>query len=258
MATAETYARAVWDTARRGEALPVAVARAISGKDDAKAAGGAWRAKPAAMRVFNLVARLNNENLKLSEIGLALVDQSDPDGQKRARRQAVLSVASYLKILKDHNGNTLPAQSAVATIFEFQYDVSTSAAKEAAAIFAESVKYAGLIDGNGNIKIDTSEVPAELEPQTSTASPSPKAPKAARPDPDAVLMPRTPAASPSGTGDESQNHSGAILAAPPARLVSGATTPVEVAVTIDMSKWDVADVLSVLNVLGYGDEPSGE
>lgn len=102
----ETYARADWDAARRDEALPVAVARAVSGKDDAKAAGGAWRAKPAATRVFNLVAWLNSENLKLSEIGLALVDRSDPDGQKRARRQAVLSVASYLKILKDHNGTS--------------------------------------------------------------------------------------------------------------------------------------------------------
>jgi hypothetical protein len=241
---AESYAKAVWDTAKRSEAMPVIVARAITGKANAKAEGGAWREKPAAMRVYSLLARLNNGNLKLSPIGLALVDGSNPEGQKHARRQAVLGVASYLQLLTDHNGSPLPSENTVATTFEFQYEVPPASAKEAAVIFAESVKYAGLLDSNGNIQIDSSEVPDELEPETSTMPKAPKAPKLAgetASTPPATVTPPQPVAPSVGQ---------TTFDAPPPPAAGAA---VGVNVTIDMSKWQADDVLSVLKVLGYGD-----
>lgn len=244
LATAESYARSLWNTARRAEAIPIAVARAISGKPDAKAEGGAWRTKAASLRVFNLVARLSNENLKLSEIGLALVDESNPDGQKQARRQAILSVPVYLKLLTDHNGNPLPAESTVATTFEFQYDLATAAAKEAAGVFAASVTHAGLIDANGNIQIDTSEVPSELQPETSTMAKPAKTTKSTKTTAETTpseLVPHTP-----------ENEQTNFNAPPPRNAAGGSAAPVGVNVTIDMSKWQADDVLSVLKVLGYG------
>lgn len=253
--TAESYAKAVWDTAKRSEALPVVVARAITGKDDAKAEGGAWREKPAAMRVFNLLAKLSNGNLKLSPIGLALQDGSNPEGQRLARRQAVLGVAAYLRILTDHNGNPLPAEKTVADIFEFTYEVPPASAKEAATVFAESVKYAGLLDADGNITIDPSEAPDELEPEVSTSPRAPRAPKAPKPEQQAPVqtggapaaeVPATPNTPPAPT----------TLTPPPANPAPNASVGVNV--TIDMSKWEAKDVLSVLNVLGYGDKPSGD
>ena len=241
---AESYARAVWDTAKRSEAMPVAVARAITGKADAKAEGGAWREKPAAMRVYSLVARLNNGNLKLSPIGLALVDGSNPEGQKHARRQAALGVTAYLQILTDHNGSPLPSESTVATTFEFQYEVPPASAKEAARIFAESVKYAGLLDSDGNIRIDVSEAPDELEPESSTTPKAPRAPKAS-----GVATPPLP--TPPKTPVDSVAQSG-LNAPPPPAHAQGSSPLVGVNVTIDMSKWQAEDVLSVLKVLGYG------
>ncbi len=254
--TAESYAKAVWDTAKRGEAFPIVVARAITGKDDAKAEGGAWREKPAAMRVFNLLAKLSNGNLKLSPIGLALQDGSNPEGQRLARRQAVLGVAAYLRILTDHKGNPLPAEKTVADIFEFTYEVPPASAKEAAAVFAESVKYAGLLDAHGNIAIDTSEVPDELEPEASTTTRAPRAPKAPKPEQQAPAQPGdAPAAEVPATPNTPPAPT-TITPPPPANPAPNA--PVGVNVTIDMSKWEAKDVLSVLNVLGYGDKPSGE
>lgn len=227
--------------------MPVAVARAISGKPDAKAEGGAWRTKAASLRVFNLVARLNNENLKLSGVGLALVDESNPDSQKQARRQAVLSVPSYLKILTDHNGNPLPTESTVATTFEYQYELSTAASKEAAGVFAASVTYAGLIDADGNIQIDATEVPAQLEPETSS---TPKAAKTAKSGGVATAVPATPAPADPAAGSPTTFHS------LPSAARSGSVQPVGVSVTIDMSKWEANDVLRVLDALGY-EAPSG-
>jgi len=260
--TAETYAKAVWDTAKRGEQIPVVVARAITGKADAKAEGGAWREKPAAMRVYNLLAKLNNGNLKLSPIGLALQDGSNPDGQKHARRQAVLGVGAYLKILTDHNGSPLPAEQTVADIFESTYEVPPASAKEAAAIFAESVKYAGLLDSDGNISIDASEAPEELEPETSTIPRAPrkaKTPKdsagatAAESAPESTTLAEVPRVIPPVTPPPV-----ATFDAPSPATPAPAATPVGVNVTIDMSKWNADDVLSVLKVLGYGDKPDGD
>jgi hypothetical protein len=247
---AESYAKAVWDTAKRSEAMPVIVARAITGKADAKAEGGAWREKPAAMRVYSLLARLNNGNLKLSPIGLALVDGSNPEGQKHARRQAVLGVTSYLQLLTDHNGSPLPSESTVATTFEFQYEVPPASAKEAAVIFAESVKYAGLLDSNGNIQIDPSEVPDELEPEASTM---PKAPKPTKPAGEAGAVPAAiTVTTPAPVAPVAPGVGQTTFNAPPPPA-AGTPAAVGVNVTIDMSKWQADDVLSVLKVLGYGD-----
>ena len=243
LATTETYARAIWTTAHRGEALPAAVARAISGKADSKAVGGAWRAKPAALRVFGLVARLNSENLKLSEIGLALVDESNPAGQAHARRQAVLGVSSYQRILADHNGHPLPSEDTIATTFEYQYEVPVAAAKEVAKVFVESVKYAGLLGSDGSIKIDETEVPEIPEPEKSTLPKPPKptvAPKAGTLHTSKVAPAR----------QDSPPLTNFVAPRPPG---SDASTPVDVTVNIDMSKWEAKDVLSVLKVLGYGD-----
>ena len=108
----------------------------------------------------------------------------------------------------------------------------------------------------GNIVIDTSEVPTELQPEASTIPKAARAPRVQRAEQQApAQVGSTPAAAAPATPNIPSVPT-TLTPPPPAAPTSSA--PVGVNVTIDMSKWEAKDVLSVLNVLGYGEKSSSE
>lgn len=258
LATAESYARGVWTAARAGEAVPVAVARAISGKDSTKASGGAWRTKITALRVFSLVERLKSENLKLSSIGLGIVNQADADKQREARRDAVMSVDSYAQILNNSNGHELPGSNSIAGTFEYEYSLATDDAKAATTAFLESVKHAELVDDAGVVHLDGSYVAPAVEEvdddedvpdgsETRDETPNGEDARGA-----AQEDLSTPAPAGSTAPDQQKiGHQGQSRPQVPRVLTQ--PSGVDLNVTLDMSDWAVDDVIAVLRILGYGE-----
>jgi hypothetical protein len=251
LAVAEGYARGVWNAARAGDAVPVAVARAISGKDTTRASGGAWRQKVVALRVFHLVEKLTNDNLKLSLSGLGVVNQADVGKQRAARRDAVMSVESYAQILNNSDGHELPGANSIAGIFEYDYSLSAEDAKLATSAFLESVSHAELVGTSGVVHIDKSYAPPQVEQDEADTD--------VVGDPNVEVDPGEGEGSLHPTTEE-------VRVEPPAPLASGAgqsQTPtrgvvtdrpaVELNVTLDMSDWDVDDVTKVLQLLGFGE-----
>jgi hypothetical protein len=258
LATAESYARGVWTAARAGEAVPVAVARAISGRDSTKASGGAWRTKITALRVFSLVERLKSENLKLSSIGLGVVNQADADKQREARRDAVMSVDSYAQILNNSNGHELPGSNSIAGTFEYEYSLATDDAKTATTAFLESVKHAELVDDAGVVHLDGSYVaPAAEEqdgdkdaPEGSETGNQTLNGEAAAGDAHEDVSTRAPVGS---TAADKQTIDHQSQSRPHVPLVVTQPSGVDLNVTLDMSDWAVDDVIAVLRILGYGE-----
>jgi len=236
LVVAETYARGVWEAARQGTAPPISVARAISGRDDVLASGGGWRAKVAALRVFHLMDKHEGQ-MKLSEIGLAVVNTGDTQNQCDGRRRALLGVEPYATVLRQSNGHPLPTSGSLAGRFEFDYSLATEDAKVAAEAFIESVKHAGMLDADGRVVME-GVPPASPEPPieekdtrdieiTSYANrPEAETPKNELPRFAAFELPLQP------------------------RVTRG-TGSVEIAVTINMTKWPIEDILTVLDVFGY-------
>jgi hypothetical protein len=236
LATAESYARAVWDTAKRNEAAPVAVARTITGKADAKAEGGAWRTKVAALRAFHLVEKVKSDNLKLSDLGLAVVNASDPQAQLEGRRQAIFGVEAYRKILDGMGGHPLPAAPALSGIFEFEYELPAVAGVEATTVLIESLKHAQMLTPDGIFQVDAGVAapPAFDIADVPERNPSLEAPEGEL-----------------GQQREVQQEQRADPPAPLNGAQSVVAAAASVNVTIDMSQWSIGDVLSVLRALGY-------
>lgn len=236
LAVAETYAGGVWEAARLGAAPQVSVARAISGKDDATASGGNWRAKVAALRIFHLIETPGGQ-MKLSEIGLSVVNSADPHKQREARRRAVLAVEPYAAVLQQSAGHPLPPAASLAGRFEFDYGLSKDDAKIAADAFIASAKHAEILDAAGVVSVG-GELPA---PPDGDPNDEVRTTEASGTD----EVPAADAAPVVANAD--------VLAAQPIRPpVVGGAGSVEIAVTINMTKWPVEDVLTVLDVFGYG------
>jgi hypothetical protein len=244
LATAEIYAEGVWAAARLGTAPPLSVARAISGKDDVSASGGRWRAKVTAMRVFHLIEK-SEDHMKLSELGLAVINKSDPANQRDGRRRAVLGVEPYAKVLRQSDGTALPDLGVLAGRFEYDYALSPEDATSTAAYFIESVKHAELIDEEGFVRInggpasviDDSRVDDPQKPEVPSMTPLAPGGEIEAPQP-------TPPLTPQPANDAMSAHQG-----------KGA---VAIDVTINMSKWPVENILTVLNVFGYSSKNAND
>lgn len=248
--TIEVSVKAIWQVARRGEAAPVTVARAITGKDDAKASGGAWQKRVAALRAFNVIER--GPVFKLSPIGIAIANAADVEGHAKGLREAVLSIPAYQKFLERADGGDLPPITLLASDIEFEYELSNADAVSAANAFVQSARYAGLVDDAGHVSLsgvsvplDPSEVEGELgdEPDlegvTELAGPVVDDAGAAPFVPEVQPPARSPIVG---------------ISAPVGQVASG--PPAIVKVRIDMTEWDANDVVKVLKVLGYAEDSS--
>ncbi|MEW1991220.1 hypothetical protein [Microbacterium sp. NPDC078849] len=250
--TIEASVNAIWQVARRGEAAPVTVARAITGKQDAKASGGAWQKRVAALRAFNVIER--GSAFKLSPIGIAIANSADVERHTKGLREAVLSIPAYQKFLERADGGELPPIALLASDIEFEYELSNADAVTAANAFVQSARYAGLVDADGHVSLagvsvpaDGAEVDPDAEPDDDTEVESAAAP-AGQPAPVAAPAPSVPEIQPPAQPVT------VSIPAPAALAVGG--SPVTVKVRIDMTEWAADDAVKVLNALGYGEDAS--
>jgi hypothetical protein len=242
LATIDSQAQKIWAAARRGEIAPVLVARALTGKDDSKASGGTWATRIGALRLYNVVEKGSGNNFKLTNLGIALSNTADSEGHARALKDAILGVPAYARVLGRYDGGSLPDVGIIASDYEYTYELSKSDAAAAAKLFVESAKYAALVSEEGAVNLGGLVAPSREEdlPLASTENAGPP-----------TVAPPTPSAqSPAAPAVPSTIHVPAAHATPGSPSPLG-TAPVAITVKLDMSEWDVKDVLSVLSALGY-------
>jgi hypothetical protein len=252
--TVDGYAQKIWEAARLGDALPVTVARALTGDLKSPASGGAYKTRIATLRRFGVIETLKNGNFKLTELGIALAKTGDPDGHAAALIGAMRSVPAYLQILERYDGGELSV-AAIATHFEFEYAMSGVDAAAATELFIESARYARLVDAEGNVSLVATASPSVRVEDTQVDEDSGEdadigsddelvreyevefqAPyEGTPPDPSDVLGFNPPQYTPG----------------PRALTTSVASSPVALNVKLDMTGWEVEDVLRVLAALGY-------
>lgn len=248
--TIEASVNAIWQVARRGEAAPVTVARAITGKQDAKASGGAWQKRVAALRAFNVIER--GSAFKLSPIGIAIANSADVEGHARGLREAVLSIPAYQKFLERADGGELPATPLLASDIEFEYELSNADAVTAANAFVQSARYAGLVDAEGRVSLGGVSIPTGVPASEGESDEDSEIEGSVEPAPQAA-----PAAGPAPSDLETQPPAQPVTVNLPAQGVgTAAGSPVTVKVRIDMTEWAANDAVKVLNALGYGEDTS--
>jgi hypothetical protein len=256
--TIDGYAQKIWEAARLGDALPVTVARALTGDNKSPASGGAYKTRIATLRRFGIIETLKNGNFKLTSLGIAMAKVGDPEGHAAALVSAMRSVPAYLQILERYDGGELSAV-AIATHFEFEYAMSGIDATSTTELFIGSARYARLIDEEGNVSlgapspaspsVEDTEIVDESDLDTDIVSE------------EDVLREHEAEFEPPAD-DASLTSSGALKFTPPletprtpTQLASIASSPVALNLKLDMSAWAVDDVLRVLAALGYEGAP---
>lgn len=149
---AEQLALELWNLARKGEAAREALAKKLG----ASATSSAFKKKIALLGYYGL-ASYKAGKLKLTTLGLDLVQTVDAKRQQEARRRAVLTDGHFAKILHDSDGEELPSEEALSSIFHFEHSLNEKSAQQAARALIDSIHHAGLIDDEGRVHLTRHE-----------------------------------------------------------------------------------------------------
>lgn len=248
--TIDGQAQKIWAAARRQTVPAVTIARALTGKNDSKASGGAYRARIAALRVFKVVDAVKGGQFKLTDLGVALANVGDADAHASALKAAMQGVSAYAQILERYEEGGIPGPGPIATQFEFEYELSGTDAALAADLFIESAKYAGLMDDDGIVNLegapprrdeDDADEDDEDDLDTDTADDT---------NTDTDEAEETPADDYTGFTPPPADVTRQQTPLPPAPVVTG-VPGVGLNVKLDMSAWPVDDVIRVLAALGF-------
>jgi len=255
LATIDGYAQKIWNAARRAEVPAVTVARALTGKQDSPASGGAYNDNIAALRLFKVVESVKGGRLKLTELGVALANNADEPRHLVALREALEGVPAYAEIFTTYGDGDFPGVGPIATNFEFNYELSAKAAATAADLFVKGAKYAGLLDeSESHLAVATVPVAPDRDDDVASRQGGGDS------DEDGSAGPTV-----DHTAGAGVTATDALLGTPPildtlreegqqggSRSTQDRTTPTALTIHIDMSKWVADDAIAVLKALGFG------
>lgn len=238
--SAEDAATKLWGVARLGTAAPEAFARQFG--ERAKASGSTWDTRIALLRGLKLV-RQEEKNIGLSALGLQLVDKSNPQGQRAARRAAVLNLKAYRELVEAFNGEILPEMDALATKLQFEYGKTEEFAKRAAKAFVESLEHAEML-GAGNVVLKDGNLPAEPSHQPAFEQDD-RAGDEAEAKADAEI---------DAAFDSEEDGAGDALERASDDDRHGTAVPpnVTLSMTLDLSRFRADEVVQIISALGLG------
>lgn len=164
---AEANVEKLWQVARHGAVPHDAYAKELKMKG---ASGGTWARRLALLRAFGLV-EASKTDIRLSPIGLDIVQTHDDEKRQTARRKSFCKVRAYKDLVESYDGTELPEKEQIGSKLEFEFGKTPEAAAEAAAAFIESLTLAGLLDsdrvvrrgGAGSAPLATDDNSTELE-----------------------------------------------------------------------------------------------
>jgi hypothetical protein len=245
--TTAVAAQKLWDVARLGTVTPEAYASQFGSK--AKASGGGWAARIATLRGFRLI-RFAGKNIGLSELGMQLVNTSDPAGQIKARRSAVMNLKAYRDLVEAFDGTPLIEKSALAAKLQFEYGKTSDFAQHAAQAFIDSLKFAEMLDQDNIVRSQgivavpaTASVSAAQEPdeaQGDLLTVNDPREETGDDEEDAAEIDRA------FSGDELAED--AVSASPVPNINIGSA--VTLTMTLDLSNFRAEEVVQILSALG--------
>lgn len=142
---AEEAALKLWEVARAGKTAKEAFAREL--RITSIVGNGAWDRKLAMLNLYGLIEQTENQ-IGLSALGLDLVQDSDPDKRRDARRRAVRKVKAFDDLIGRFDGTELPTMDRLTSTLRFEYQKTEDQAAKAAEAFVESLAFAELLDAS--------------------------------------------------------------------------------------------------------------
>ena len=130
------------------------IAKAV-GYSNAK--NGAYKSLQVAAKQFGLVEYQGSRNISVKEEWINAFHSENSIELKKARRDSIQQPSLYRQIIEEYKERQLPSLDKLARELHLnpQYGILPDVAETAAKIFLESAKYAGIINSNGYIILNT-------------------------------------------------------------------------------------------------------
>ncbi|WIX82580.1 hypothetical protein QRX50_18305 [Amycolatopsis carbonis] len=237
---AEKMATKLWGIARLGKASTQAFAKQLG----LSTSSGSWDTRLALMKGFQLIEK-KDDQIGLTTLGQQLVNSSDPEQQKEARRAAVLHLKAYRELVTDFDGTPVPAVDVLASRLQYDYGKKEDFATAAANAFINSLQYAEMIDTSGVVRIqgddkpgisELNDVPDEEESENDA--------DIDRAFGDGGYLLET------GPGEEPNNNPVMVEYESFPAAESHTESSIKLSVTLDLSKYRADEVIQILSSLG--------
>lgn len=111
---------------------------------------GAFRTRMSATRMFGLIEEADEQNVKVSARGLAIVAEISESLASKARVEAFMAVELFKKVYDRFDGTTLPGQAGLQNLLSTEYQIVTDRVAPTVRILLDSADQAGLFKTAGN------------------------------------------------------------------------------------------------------------
>lgn len=170
-----------------------AVAQAVHYKNSTN---GAFKGIRAAASYFGLVTYKDDRYLSVAEPWIEAFHADDDDSVRRLRQDAVRQPALYLQLIEEFTDRQLPSAEKLARqlFLTPKYGILKDAADQAARVFLDSMKYAGLIDQHNFLRASSAVQSGDWEPPQRTIAA--QVPMEVKPTYETIAAPNNPVAAP--------------------------------------------------------------
>lgn len=229
---------------------------------------GPFKRKLGAVRAWGLVQE-GADPLRLSDIGLAVVRDDQPDVQADGRRRAFLASPPFAGLLETFDGRELPTVEGLATRCKHAFRLRPPNDSQVANIFISSARFAGLVGQDGVVRFGPSS--SAVEEGAGDEEPREEPPGEYQVDEDVPAATGDAEPDEDGLGTEASDRQTEAAAATPSRSLEGASSrPVvgppsptagggpssedaAVEIRVRLTGYSGREVVEILRTIGYRD-----
>lgn len=156
----EDSATKLWQVARSSETSKQLLAEQTG---HSSTTSSSFKARLAVLRGMGIL-QVAGETVKLTQLGLDLVQDYDEQKRHAARVSAIKTLRAYRELVEAFDGNALPPKPALSSRLKYEYGKSDEFASQAAEAFIDSLTFAGMLDSLGIVRakgVASAEVVAE-------------------------------------------------------------------------------------------------
>ena len=111
---------------------------------------GGFRSRVAATKMFGLIENADDQRLKVSDRGRAIVAPVSEPKRTRAKADAFLAVELFKKVYDQYNGTTLPQEAGLKNLLRDDFQVVVARITPTIRIMLDSAEQAGFFKATGN------------------------------------------------------------------------------------------------------------
>ena len=190
------------------------------------------------------IINVTGDKVKLTQLGLDLVQDYDEEKRHAGRVAAIQSLRAYRELVDAFDGSALPSRAALSSRLKYEYGKTDEFAGQAADAFIDSLEFAGMLDSLG--VVHAKGVASKEVVDVSVEEVNPEEQEAVTAELEEIFgAPDSAEIAPEVASESEETATNATQG--PVGATEGA---VSLEVTLDLSDFEADEVIRILQALG--------